>query len=145
MRFLRFKYRSHYIYFFICITDYNTHWMVKTEFLYNNQHEAQKFTCGMIQRTRIFPMAQYWDDCNSMLCCPVQLISILERRNIPLKFTCEPMLCFYSLTYLPPANEVCEGYVFTPVCQSFCSGGACMVGVGMRGGGVGVHVGGGHA
>ena len=22
---------------------------------------------------------------------------------------------------LPPANEVCEGYVFTPVCQSFCS------------------------
>ena len=29
--------------------------------------------------------------------------------------------------FLPPANEVCEGYVFTPVCQSFCSrvGGAC--------------------
>ena len=25
--------------------------------------------------------------------------------------------------YLPPANEVCEGYVFTPVCQSFCSQG----------------------
>ena len=24
---------------------------------------------------------------------------------------------------LPPANEVCEGYVFTPVCQSFCSRG----------------------
>ena len=24
---------------------------------------------------------------------------------------------------LPPANEVCEGYVFTPVCQSFCSQG----------------------
>ena len=24
---------------------------------------------------------------------------------------------------LPPANEVCEGYVFTPVCQSFCSWG----------------------
>ena len=23
--------------------------------------------------------------------------------------------------FLPPANEVCEGYVFTPVCQSFCS------------------------
>ena len=22
---------------------------------------------------------------------------------------------------LPPENEVCEGYVFTPVCQSFCS------------------------
>ena len=26
-------------------------------------------------------------------------------------------------TYLPPANEVCEGYVFTSVCQSFCSQG----------------------
>ena len=24
---------------------------------------------------------------------------------------------------LPPANKVCEGYVFTPVCQSFCSQG----------------------
>ena len=24
---------------------------------------------------------------------------------------------------LPPANEVCEGYVFTPVCQSSCSRG----------------------
>ena len=24
---------------------------------------------------------------------------------------------------LPPANEICEGYVFTPVCQSFCSRG----------------------
>ena len=26
-------------------------------------------------------------------------------------------------TFLPPTNEVCEGYVFTPVCQSFCSQG----------------------
>ena len=40
---------------------------------------------------------------------------------------------------LPPANEVCEGYVFTPVCQSFCSqgecvwqGGACVAGGGMH-------------
>ena len=23
--------------------------------------------------------------------------------------------------FLPPANEVCEGYIFTPVSQSFCS------------------------
>ena len=37
-----------------------------------------------------------------------------------------------TITYfhlLPPANEVCEGYVFTPVSQSFCSqrvgGGVC--------------------
>ena len=27
------------------------------------------------------------------------------------------------MLYLPPANKVCEGYVFTPVCQSFCSRG----------------------
>ena len=33
---------------------------------------------------------------------------------------------------LPPANQVCEGYVFTPVSQSFCSREAG----GMRGGGV---------
>ena len=32
----------------------------------------------------------------------------------------------FSTWYLPSANEVCEGYVFTPVCQSFCSqGGMC--------------------
>ena len=29
---------------------------------------------------------------------------------------------------LPPANVVCEGYDFTPVCQSFCSWGACVAG-----------------
>ena len=29
----------------------------------------------------------------------------------------------HGFTYLPPANKVCEGYVFTPVCQSFCSQG----------------------
>ena len=61
----------------------------------------------------------------------------------------------FLLLFLPPANEVCEGYVFTPVCQSFCSRGrgghawrggcvwqgACMMGVvcgraGMHGKGV---------
>ena len=26
-------------------------------------------------------------------------------------------------TYLPPSNEVCEGYVFTPVCHSVHGGG----------------------
>ena len=36
--------------------------------------------------------------------------------------------------FSPPANVVCEGYVFTPVCQSFCSqGGVCVVGVCGRG------------
>ena len=29
----------------------------------------------------------------------------------------------YAASLLPPANEVCEGYVFAPVCQSFCSRG----------------------
>ena len=33
-----------------------------------------------------------------------------------------------ALNLLPPANEVCEGYVFTPVCQSFCSRGGTWVG-----------------
>ena len=28
--------------------------------------------------------------------------------------------------YLPPANEVCEGYVFTPVCPSVHRGGVCL-------------------
>ena len=40
---------------------------------------------------------------------------------------------FVFLTYgmlLPPANKVCEGYVFTPVCQSFCSQGGGMRGRG---------------
>ena len=27
------------------------------------------------------------------------------------------------IEYLLPANQVCKGYVFTPVCQSFCSQG----------------------
>ena len=46
-----------------------------------------------------------------------------------------------QLAFLPPANEVCEGYVFTPVCQSFCSQGGMRGCVGgMRGcWGEGVH------
>ena len=35
---------------------------------------------------------------------------------------------------LPPANEVCEGYAFTRVCQSFCSRGGGVPGV--PGGGI---------
>ena len=27
----------------------------------------------------------------------------------------------FEIKFIPPANEVCEGYVFTRVCQSFCS------------------------
>ena len=29
---------------------------------------------------------------------------------------------------LPPANQVCEGYVFTPICHSVQRGGACVAG-----------------
>ena len=32
-----------------------------------------------------------------------------------------------SSLFLLPANEVCKGYVFTPVCQSFCSQGGCLL------------------
>ena len=40
---------------------------------------------------------------------------------------------FYSSAFLPSANVVCEGYVFTPVCQSFCSqGGSASVHAGSR-------------
>ena len=38
----------------------------------------------------------------------------------------QPMLLYPIFgVFLPPANEVCECYVFTPVCQSFCSRGVC--------------------
>ena len=33
---------------------------------------------------------------------------------------------------LPPANEVCEGYVFTGVCHSVHGGGVCVVALGGR-------------
>ena len=39
---------------------------------------------------------------------------------------CSPLRCIVSRTFLPPANEVCEGYVFTGVCLS-TGGGACVV------------------
>ena len=32
----------------------------------------------------------------------------------------------FLFSLLPPANEFCEGYVFTPVCQSFCSQGGAL-------------------
>ena len=41
---------------------------------------------------------------------------------------CMPHFCMLLISrkaLLPSANVVCEGYVFTPVCQSFCSQGEC--------------------
>ena len=32
----------------------------------------------------------------------------------------------FLFNLLLPTNKVCEGYVFTPVCQSFCSQGGCL-------------------
>ena len=36
-----------------------------------------------------------------------------------------------SQGFLPPANEVCEGYVFTRVCHSVHGGGVCVVALGV--------------
>ena len=50
-----------------------------------------------------------------------------------------PVPASVNTPLLPPANDVCEGYVFTRVCQSFCSQGGMR---GCRGGvrGCGGHV-----
>ena len=42
--------------------------------------------------------------------------SLTQSKN---KSWCLLKACYVA--FLSPANEVCEGYVFTPVCQSFCS------------------------
>ena len=45
------------------------------------------------------------------------------------RLTIERTICMkLKHKLIPPVNEVCEGYVFTPVCQSFCSrgGGVCL-------------------
>ena len=49
-----------------------------------------------------------------------------------------------KLTYLPPANEVCEGYVFTRVCHSVHGGGGSAWQGGVHGGGERVWQGGMH-
>ena len=43
------------------------------------------------------------------------------KRTVGKRAVCIPLECF--LVLLPPANVVCEGYVFTRVCHSFCSEG----------------------
>ena len=45
----------------------------------------------------------------------------------PSKTVTKPVLSEQNIELLPPANEVCEGYVFTPVCRSFCSQGGVQV------------------
>ena len=51
----------------------------------------------------------------------VKRMFILNVKPLPLKLNCVK----FVYKFLPPANEVCEGYVFTGVCLS--TGGACMV------------------
>ena len=60
------------------------------------------------------------------------LVSSSTRIRVSTKFsksysstTSGRQLKFVS--FLLPANKVCEGYVFTPVCQSFCSQGVCLL------------------
>ena len=45
------------------------------------------------------------------------------NRRLPI-VVCRCMLNMRDLL-LRPANEVCEGYVFTPVCHSVHGGGVC--------------------
>ena len=48
--------------------------------------------------------------------------------SVSVRFYLSQSMLLYLIfgVFLPPANEVCEGYVFTPVCQSFWSwGGVC--------------------
>ena len=67
---------------------------------------------------------------------PPRPCSLQTCSNFVLE-TCSNLLASGWLTFdwkaffLPPANVGCEGYVFTPVCQSFCSQGggvACVAG-----------------
>ena len=54
-------------------------------------------------------------------------VTISQNVNEPLDHfvmnQTSPKDSVHNSIFLPPANEVCEGYVFTPVCQSFCSQG----------------------
>ena len=55
------------------------------------------------------------------ICNPRQGSPEVQNRGI-----CRPTKRNLCRQFLPPANEVCEGYVFTGVCLS-TPGGACMV------------------
>ena len=50
-------------------------------------------------------------------------------KNLVQKMSCSNVRSVFYGILLPPTIEVCKGYVFTPVCQSFCSqGGLHLVG-----------------
>ena len=52
--------------------------------------------------------------------------TIADQANQYLEqFAKDGNIYFSLITFLLPANVVCEGYVFTPVCDSVNGGGAC--------------------
>ena len=48
----------------------------------------------------------------------------IGKRAVGLRL--KDLASYGNAIFLPPANEVCEGYVITPVCQSFCSQEGCL-------------------
>ena len=67
--------------------------------------------------------------CNWNISFQGSLLPVQERMQIPK--TCAPhetKCSFVKAIYLPPANEVCEGYVFTRVCHSVHMGALCKLG-----------------
>ena len=74
--------------------------------------------CLATRRTQI-PIDLHGTQWESML------LYVCEQREHLDTIPYQPF--FYRVLFLPPANEVCEGYVFTCVCQSFCSQRGCLV------------------
>ena len=60
---------------------------------------------------------QYWQKCQN---CPTAKNSIISQYLVYMFRNHKQYLCHI---FLPPANEVCEGYVFTGVCLSTLGGG----------------------
>ena len=71
----------------------------------------------------------WWIKALWLLYCQLDIYDIyavIFSSLVAIDYHLKEKFCFYHLlhlVYLPPANEVCEGYVFTGVCQSFCSQG----------------------
>ena len=56
----------------------------------------------------------------------MNIVSRLLRYVLSLKRTIEKLSVPREFCFYRPQNKVCEGYVFTPVCQPFCSQGGCL-------------------
>ena len=82
----------------------------------------------------------------------MQRVNIFLNKIVEIAFICKEYFSkskVHTEVFLPPANEVCEGYVFTPVCHSVHRGECLGPGPGGRlgglagGGGVQAHTQGG--